>query len=170
MSLFAPASGKPMELPKPGIVAATLASITDLGEVEKFDKSGTERKVLFYYLLAEKDSSGNHKSIVESFKLSVNEKANLYKRLQQINGEAPTEKTDIMAAAGKNLQLIIVNEKGKQSGKERTKITAAVPAEGRGMFSGPAVSQKIVDAFKGIRSQAAAQGAARPISDEDVPF
>lgn len=171
-ALYAPES-KQAELPKTGLHAATLASITDLGEVPNFDKTGIDRKVLFYYLIGEKDSSGQHKSVVESFKLSVNEKANLYKRLQQITGSAPTAKTNIMEVVGTNLQLMLTIEKGKQSGKERVKISAVVPAgAGQQTITGQPVSQKVIDAFKGVKkvSPAAAPAAARAISYEDIPF
>lgn len=178
-TLYAPEGGKPRELPKAGLHAATLASITDLGDVPNFDKTGVDHKILFYYLLGEKDSSGQPKSIVESFKLSVNEKANLYKRLSQINGEAPTAKTNVLAVVGKNLQLMVTIEKGRQSGKENAKISAVVPgAVGQTTIVGPAVSSNVIDAFKGIKKVTAGVGAQRtaqpayagPIGDDDVPF
>jgi hypothetical protein len=168
-TLFAPVGGKPMELPKPGIHSATLANIVDLGEVTNFDKSGTTRKILFYYLLDEKDSSGQPKSVVESFTLSVNEKANLYKRLQQINGEAPTASTNIMGEVGKNLQLVISVSKNA-AGKDRAKITAAVPAAGRNTYTGSGPSQKLIDAYKGVKVSPAPV-AGRPVDDSDgLPF
>ena len=98
------------------------------------------------------------KSMRKYYTASINEKATLYKDVKAITGKAPVKEFDVESLVGKNLQIVVTHEEGKD-GKVRGKIAAFLKAA-------PGQAQ----AKAAPKAQPAAAFAGSEITDADVAF
>jgi len=72
-------------------------------------------------------TTNSGKSMRKYYTASINEKATLYKDVKAITGKAPVKEFDVESLVGKNLQIVVTHEEGKD-GKVRGKIAAFLKA------------------------------------------
>lgn len=99
--------------------AVTITEVKDLGEQDT--PFGKKHQLYLNFT----NTAG--KSMRKYYTASINEKATLYKDIKAITGKAPVKEFDVDTLVGRNLQIVVTHEEGKD-GKVRGKIAAFLKA------------------------------------------
>jgi hypothetical protein len=179
MPIMATASpSKNFKLPSEGTVQAVINSVEDMGIVDKVWQ-GQARKVAevrLWWQLNEMDEDGKTPLYMpETFTKSLDEKANLYKRIKGILSKNPPQTMDLEKLTGTNVNAVIVHYEGKdRSGQPKTKAKIAATLKlNPGQAKLEIVPRKKRDEVKAAVAQALKSNAIteeHPITDDDIPF
>ena len=155
-----------------GIHNLVLARILDLGTVQD-PMYGPKEKVMFVYVMDEKDEDGEHKLIVKSFNQTLGKKAGLRKELKGLTRkDPPFDIPDINVFEGTQGTVVIEHNEGTDStGAKRIygNISAFMPPSGTPVQI-PAdwkLPEGLAKLAKGTPQNPAANS---QITDEDIPF
>lgn len=164
---------KVFELPKQGTVHAVLAEVRDMGLIDQTWKGVTKKvhKVLFRWQLAEMDAEKppQPKRLYERFTNSLDPKANLYDRIQEMFGKTPPMSLDLEKIVGTNVDLVVVHK--EKEGKTYANIAAVI----RRAQDAPKLAIVPIPLTK-TDMAAAEKSGARPVTEEDpiddssIPF
>lgn len=146
MSLIASAKGNAsFEICPEGVHVARCARIIDLGTQswEHMGKPKSGRKIFIGWEMPElKDSEGRSQTVIKKYTLSLHEKADLRKDLQNWRGRAFTaaelEAFDIANLVNKPCMLNIVHE--RKGDKTYANVTSVIPLPGA--MTAPALTGK----------------------------
>lgn len=124
---------KDFELVTKKIQPGIIADVVDKGLVpNKYKPGTTQHKCYFVWILEELDSEGRNKRAFQSFTLSLDEKANLRKQLDEwkIPMPAKGEKFNPTSLIGTSKVLVLSIEDSKEKGgKPFVKIVATMDLE-----------------------------------------
>lgn len=114
-----------------GVHRAVCIAVYDLGSQPGFEGVGLSRKVLIMWELSDEFmTDGRPFAVSEEYTLSLNEKANLRKKLEAWRGrpfsEAELKGFDVANLLGKPCQLMVAHGISKK-GKEFAEVTSIMP-------------------------------------------
>ena len=179
MPLVAENKGTNYEPLKEGTYPAVLNTVKDLGMVDTTFNGVTKKthKCQFIWETDQKDAEGKPALVFERFTVSLNPKAQLYKRIKGLFSKEPPATLDLEKLVGTQTQLVITQNEGKDK-TGQTRIYANVAATLK-----PAAGQKKLtitplDTILKKKDELKAEVAkatnaiteANPITDDDIPF
>jgi hypothetical protein len=103
---------KDFELPADGLYQAVLADVVDLGEQPT--NFGDKHRARFVYILSETDSEGRPFRLFQQLNVSLHEKSGMAKVVRRLLGKDPGESFDLDLLIGKQCQLDVVQNEGKE--------------------------------------------------------
>jgi hypothetical protein len=103
---------KEFEIPEDGLYQAVLADVVDLGEQPT--QFGDKHRARFIYILSETDSEGRPFRLMQQLNVSLHEKSGMAKIVKRLLGKDPGESFDLDLLIGKQCQLDVIRNEGKE--------------------------------------------------------
>lgn len=166
---------KQFELPTAAIHTAVLAEVNDLGIVAETFEGVTKQvhKIQFIWQIAEADTEGKRKLLFERFTKSLDEKANLRKRIKDMFDKEPPMSLNVSKLVGSNAQLLVVHVTGK---KDPLRTYANIKAVLKADATKPKLEALPIERKKKDTQVAPVSNAGtavtedNPITNEDIPW
>ena len=118
---------KDWEIPADGLYQAVLADVVDLGT--QSTNFGDKLRARFVYILSETDSEGRPFRLMQQLNQSLHEKSGMYKVVRRLLGKEPGESLEMDSLIGKQCQLDVVQNEGKEGKIYANVVTVLSPVK-----------------------------------------